>query len=650
MTEITPPQLFQNPFALNRAEQMGNALHEYFVSDGLEDLLSNKPLVLEGGRGCGKTMFFRYHSYWSKKCEFVDRGLNLADFLVQESFIGIYYRADSSFVTAFQHKDIPIEEWSNIFAHYMNLHLSAEILDVVIDLKNTGFALENEKRICDKVRAYLPNMNNRADTIEEVQKTLYENKAATVMYLNNVGRIDRPLLIPSGVLVFELVGSLCAEAYFKDKVFQIFMDEFENLMDYQQVLLNSLVKGSMPPLIYNIGVRKRGHRRRETLASSEVIGDPHDFRLFDLEAYIGGHYETLLQKVCHKRFKQHPDLKDRQCDDEWLNIESYLGHYDIDYEFDQLYRSFPRFQFLEKLEERILELVPEQDKAQHAVMLLADPKKPTLSRLNLSLLERRHPPTVDHLLAEYEKYNSKLPSKYHDWLHNNKMGLLFLMCNELGGRKKYYGFEVYIALSSGIIRYFLELCEHAFRNAAQNGFSFAEPRQLAAEELDTAAHHVSRYKFNDIETYPPYGPQMKRFVLLLGGILRALHKDRRVSEPERNHFFTRMDEVSSDAKLMLDSAVMWSVLQEKPPTKSKQPVLSYEEVDYHLNRIYAPLFQISHRQKKKVFIPANTLNTMLEKPLRIGREAAKQLLERHKLTDIDLDQSQLELWSKNRDV
>lgn len=643
-------ETFQNPFVLNRAEQMENTLHEYFVADGLEELLSNKPLILEGGRGCGKTMFLLYHGYWSKKREYVDRSLDLKELLKREQIIGVYYRADSLFVTAFQHKNLSEQDWTNVFAHYFNLQITAQILNIVIDLKRGGFKPVSEQQICKKLCLYFRGIQSQPHELEDLLDIIEQQKSCVVMYINNVGKEGCPFLIPPGILINEFITALCAEPAFHKKVFHVFVDEFENLLDYQQILINTFIKGSKLPLVYDVGVRKKGRRRIETLAPNEVIGEPHDYKLFDLEEAIGQGYGSLLKKVCLRRLRQVDQLKNRPDDDKWLQIETYLGNYKLDTEMALILRNNSAPKFLDRLKARISENIGDRKERREALTRLADPSRSAISRLNLTLLERKKPPTIIDLIKELDKYDAGKPSKYEDWLHNNEMGLIFLLCYEEGERKRYYGFDVFSLLSSGIIRYFLELCEHAFQNAHYNNFSFLQPRELTIDEMDAAAHHVSRYKFNDIETYPPYGPQLKRFILLLGGIFSALHRDAKQSEPERNHFNTRMDEINDKGRAMLDSAVMWTVLQERQPTKLKDPQLSYEEVDYYLNRIYAPYFQISYRDKKKLFVPSAALNNMLEKPMRIGQGFARDVLKRHGVQDADLGASQLDLWSAQEHV
>ena len=59
MTNRIENNTFHNPFSINRAEHLGADLYRYFAGAKLlSGLLSGKSLVLQGGRGSGKTMFF----------------------------------------------------------------------------------------------------------------------------------------------------------------------------------------------------------------------------------------------------------------------------------------------------------------------------------------------------------------------------------------------------------------------------------------------------------------------------------------------------------------------------------------------------------------------------------------------------------------
>ena len=52
-----------NPFSQLRAELMGPELWKMFVPGPFARLTAQRPLVLEGGRGSGKTMFFLCNSW-----------------------------------------------------------------------------------------------------------------------------------------------------------------------------------------------------------------------------------------------------------------------------------------------------------------------------------------------------------------------------------------------------------------------------------------------------------------------------------------------------------------------------------------------------------------------------------------------------------
>lgn len=232
-----------------------------------------------------------------------------------------------------------------------------------------------------------------------------------------------------------------------------------------------------------------------------------------------------------------------------------------------------------------------------------------INRLNLCLLLQNKDARL--LSAELAKYMKNEPSKYKDWVHNYGMGVVFLLCRDLRVNKRYWGSTTFRLMSSGIIRYFLELCENAFNVAMRNGFTFAAARPLTIPEQDAAAQAVSARKVEEVDSYTPYGMHLKKFVSVLGSVFESLHEDKKISEPERNHFSTRPEELSEEARKVLRSALFWTILQERPLTKDKAPSSVGAEVEYHLNHIYSPYFQISYRRKRSLNIDPRLMNIML---------------------------------------
>ena len=115
------------------------------------------------------------------------------------------------------------------------------MINIIIDLKHEGLNLTKEVKLCQKVCLYLRGIHSQPNDTEGLSETIEEQKACVVMYINNVSKEQCPSLIPPGILINELVNNLYAEPAFQDKVFHVFVDEFENLLDYQQVLINSFI-------------------------------------------------------------------------------------------------------------------------------------------------------------------------------------------------------------------------------------------------------------------------------------------------------------------------------------------------------------------------------------------------------------------------
>ena len=141
---------FQNPFQINRAEHLGKDLYRYFAGANLlTGLLSPKSLVLVGGRGSGKTMFFGYHSYPSKKLEHLDSNLQISHVLDKETVLGIYFKSEIDLVTGFGRKDRDEDWWLKVFGHFFNLFVTKEMCSIADDLKTdelVGF--DDENSIC----------------------------------------------------------------------------------------------------------------------------------------------------------------------------------------------------------------------------------------------------------------------------------------------------------------------------------------------------------------------------------------------------------------------------------------------------------------------------------------------------------------------
>ncbi|MEC4084642.1 ORC-CDC6 family AAA ATPase [Myroides odoratimimus] len=602
---------FNNPFSIDRAEQLGDKLFEFYANHkNFEGLLKNKSLVIQGGRGSGKTMYFLYHSYFNKKQEAFSKNKSFDIFLNEENVIGIYYRADSNFVPAFQYKGIDEEEWIQLFSHYLNITLTKRLIEIIIDIENSYKNIK--KNIKFKLPQQISYLFSDSDILyyDDLLKIISREEIYLISYINNLKKYERPNIIANGFLLNTIAASILEHKDLKNKSIHVFIDEFENMLEYQQRIINTLVKHPNP-VIFDIGMRSEGLKTAATLASSEIISAPHDFNRFNFEEFSEQEYEELICEICKKRLQKviSKDLSDSM----YTDIKFYLGDYNLEHELSKI----------KNLNNILRNNLKSRIGAHEKYDILLDTQDPLMLRLHIVLIERGH--SIGELITEYEKYKLKEKSKYKDWLHNNKNGLIYLLIKESKKEKLYFGFVTYKLLSSGIIRFFIELCEAAFTRAARTGFVFTAPRPLTPEEQTEAAIHVSQYKVNDIETYTPYSNYLKRFVILLGNVFERLHRDIRLSEPEQNHFITDYDKLEEKSKDFLKSAVLYSVLQVRDETKDKSKKIDSNNKEYHLNHIYAPYFQITPRRIRNINILPNNLDIMISGESNKANEIANAL-------------------------
>lgn len=626
----------KNPFSVNRAEYMKN-LWKYYVP--FKDFPDNvdKSVVVVGGRGTGKSMFFLCNS-WREKYSALEMSSStpIDDFLAQKQ-IGIYYKVDSTFVGAMRGSDSNDRLWDSYFNTYLSISLFIELLPLVRLFYENGILELQELNsiICTYFRA-VRGVTNNYSTLEQVKDDCYA-VLQEIEDLINCASEAVPTFRPTqpGTIFKAIIDELHTVSTLSDAVFKVYIDEYESFSERQQKIINTLIKQSSHLLIYNIGMRHNGMKTQSTLGENEILQPTHDYYFFNFDDLLTGKdYENVLRDICQKRFDMFFHNVGLTSNAPSTDIEFYLSRYSINKELERFEgRNF-------KFKERLENIIREQSNCTDDVSLMVDTlchKAPVLnSRLHLALLLRapQFRPTIGQLYSAYiawqNNQSTDLASKYQEWLHNAKNGLIYLLAKDSGIAKWYYGFDTFVALSSGVVRYFLELCEQTFNIATMEGFSWQDPHTISCEIQTRAAKYVSQYKVNEIASYPGCGKQLRIFVQCFGEICRDLHRNENstLGEPEINHFTTESLQLSDKVESYLNDAVTWLVLQKLPQTKSKEG-LRTSILDYHLNKIYTPYFEISYNKKRKVKLDQEQLVQLFSSDVNVANKAAHAFLDKH---------------------
>ncbi|MBR8094982.1 hypothetical protein KDX09_37230 [Burkholderia cenocepacia] len=618
-------------FVRNRAEEFGNDIWDsyvlplYYGNLGLEH--ARKSVVLQGGRGCGKTALLRYLSYNS---QFSHQRTSLPDSATRN--IGLYLKADPQYFSAFTGNGLDDHTWQNVFEHALCLALSDQIIGALNALNSTSERqtrfgklelLDFSQAVGGYSQEYLPG------TIKDFEIWLRRQRQTLSRWFRNLDETSPPELFPLRDFLLDLIGEIQRKLpYLGESVFAVYIDEYENLLDYQQRFLNTLMKGGEPPLIFHIAMKPNGMRTRLT-TGTEAIQEVGDFRRIILDDELAPDFKLFAAELFFFRLMQEGGLPEAASpvSRHQLQDESAISVRKADPVYRErvlaeVNRILPGLKNVEQarivlddatLFKRWQKLVTDgltAQKASHKPEQFLDKALPEASIVCAALLHQSTK-NADDVLNEFSKLKAGQPSRFKegDWIHHFLVGTLLLIYLPYRQRPclLYAGFDAFLALSRTNVRHFVELCNLAFGPYDPNcDFSKIV---ISFEDQARAAFKASRIFKEEVTGCGDLGNRLLSIVNFLGKLFRLSQDRPSQSEPERTHFCITNDVVGENARLVLAEAVKWSVFFEEPESKVKG--LRYESSEYILNPIFAPYFGLSYNKGRKLEIPAQQAEIML---------------------------------------
>ena len=604
----------KNPYTQNRAEESTYDIWKEFVIPpflrNLDFGAQKKPARFVGGRGCGKTSLLRYLSFRTQFSK--DRSsLSLEDF----ETIGLYYRADTQFLPTLAHGSISDRDWLSSFNHYLTLAIANELLECTALIIASRDRLPKEvQAIKEPVFSSLDGFDKNLPTgFEPLLREVQKRRQQFVTWTNNLDTVPRPLFLPLKDFLLALIASI-AEAipFLVNTTFNVFIDEYENFVDYQILQVNTLLKHSEHPLVFHVALKRNGMRQKKTLGN-EYIQETSDYRTVDLEMALSKDFSLFCAELMFSRLLANGYKQDHSP----VNRFDLQTHQRLDFRTtDPAYRkavlsgaekilpSVTTHQIaksvledvslkgqLNWIMERGLKEKPGQLKSADFI----DSKFPEESLVNAALLHQKtkSPPEI---LDEFKALRSGNQSKYAEWVHHYLMGVIFLIYLPLNRPCPLYaGFEAFLHLSKYNLRYFLELCNLAVAKVPNRDLNerFSVPPESQAE----AAREASAVFVGEVKGCGDLGGRLHSVTVVLGQIFRMAQERPSQSEPEKTHFTVVQGNITSQTNLNIDEAVKWSVLFEQRETKVKGTRL--ESTEYILHPIFSPFFGISYRKGRK---------------------------------------------------
>lgn len=596
---MTKQERLDQLFGGYKAEWLRENIFDLFTEPSyFGELKDNRPFVLQGGRGTGKTTVLRGLSYQGQY-EILDKEIDRFD---ANNFIGIYYRANTNHVRAFGGKGVPEDMWKALFEHYMNLVICWEIMRFLkwhrgLRPNETVFST----RICQRIAKSL-HVEGNVDDFEGLVLAMEDALLDFQANLNNVADGDYPKLSMSSAPIQYITAQIRELPQFADKTIYLLIDEYENFSDLQQKSMNSMLKHINDNYTFKIGVREMGWRIRTTHNPLESLNHPADYFLYKIEERFTqtdpDRFEEFARMICNQRLRKLMNEEDENytIDQALVSLSIEDEALRLHIEKNSLYQSFLRYEH------------------EHDTEINIHP----LYKFTIAYWAQIHNELIDTQIEDYLGHTAKWNERYD----NYKYSMLFKINKGRGGvnMPKYYaGWNTFIKLANGNIRYLMSLVHQSYSNLLRDTDDITQV--VTPEQQTVAAKNVGWMNLTELEGSCSIGLQLTQLVQSLGTIFKSLAKDGEKSAPEIVQF--DLDgELSEKTQELIKMGVMNLALVRMPANKLSST--SIKDFQYALHPTFAPYFDFSFRRKRKMTLndadfvgcvenPAETVSRILKR-------------------------------------
>jgi len=569
-------------FGENRAEWSEAVFSELFVPPSyLKKLQSSRPSLLVGGRGTGKTTALQSLKYEETLARLVSDGFSFSD----QQYLGILIRMNKNRVHAFKGAVLGEEQWNKCFAHYFNLIVCKELAKMAGWLQD-----QTEKELpSSAISAVSEDLGLGAcSTIDELIRLADSGISALQLYVNNPHNTTSVLMSMPESPLRVFVEALEKHELLGERVIFCCIDEYENLLNHQQAVLNTYIKHAEPPLSYKVGVRRYGLRNHQTLDVNDLLKTPDDYG--EIQISDEG-FDLFATGVANKRLEF--------AKQNGLNVPPRI---------DQFLENMTFAQEAMKLGVgKIAEIVRGELSQSDSDIYDFIQTRPDNEVYFLKYWQEKSGDTLLNLAKDWKKNIDKWATR----LGNHGYASLFWVTKGKKGvriRKYYSGLNTILALSGENIRYFLELIDSAIAHEFKNSPDvLPEELLLSAKSQTLSLRDVGRRRLDQLEGLADNGVKLKRLVLAIGKVFFELARSPANRSPETVSFVLKgePDDLRNISRLLRDG-VGHLAFEVSPRTKDTTDVELQDE-EYRLHRIFTGFFEISYRKKRRTEFEAKHL-------------------------------------------
>ncbi|MFV4890157.1 hypothetical protein Q5E69_016290 [Acinetobacter baumannii] len=349
------------------------------------------------------------------------------------------------------------------------------------------------------------------------------------------------------------------------KQFVFLIDEFENFEDYQQRVMNTLIKQINNLYTFKIGVRELGWRNRATLRDNEILNSPADYFKIDMRTvFQENSFSEFAKQVVESRI---PELK------EIGGVEKLLPSLNEEEEANILIGSELEL----NIRKSINSLLPKK--------YLKKLESKSIGQIYfIDYISRSRNESYQENLIDWLENEGAWKDRFNNYFHAY---LFSIRKGKSGIRKFYTGWDTFILLANNNIRYLIELVNKSIQIYLDNNI-YSQVSYIDYEFQTKATQLIAKKNFTELEGISINGATLTKLLLGLGRLFEVLASNSEGHAPEVNQFYlNNLSENHNNVEAILNHAVMHLALIRIPGTKINDSSTT-KEFDYMIHPIFAP--------------------------------------------------------------
>ncbi|WP_461791213.1 ORC-CDC6 family AAA ATPase [Pedobacter sp.] len=599
-----------NPFNITKAVDYSDLEIDKFWVDipggnGFSDIVKPQqvmPIMILGGKGSGKTHIMRYFSFNLQKIRY---GNDLLKFIEKDKYIGVFLRCGGLNSSKFIGESQSSDAWKNIFSYYFELWLSQLVINIIEEILQTNPEISvDERDICKQINNLFDlDVTNEFASFSELKTYLQKLQRGIDYEVNNCAITGEKIsssriLVSPGKLIFGLPKILQnAFEFFKDCQFLYLIDEYENLLDYQQKYINTLIREREDPVSFRIGARWYGIKTYKTFSGNEDLKIESEYEKIIIDQLLRDRqdaYAEFAKQIFMSRLKQ----------------AGFIGslNNDINFRPNNYFREFNLNNFLENLRDKNsippylkkLGSILNTKDANKIIDILSYNENPLIERTSLMLFFRAWKNGQNDFLnnavsiaddrSAYLSRPKERNSKHFKVLDKFKNDLIDQLHRENLEKLPYMGLDKIIKMSAGIPRLFLITLKHIYRWSIYNGETPFFEKPISEDAQLKGIEDAIKWFLDDARVSGPSGIPIANIIDRVGQLMHLMRFSDAPPECSLSSFTINSSDIDEEIQKTLDYLEQYSYLIKGAVRREKNS--SIQRATFQINGLLSPHWEL----------------------------------------------------------